>query len=44
MVAVAGVTLVGASVKLAVPRMACVDEFVAVMVTVSVEVRLFGAV
>ena len=47
-VAVDGVTLVGnadaVSVKLAVPRTACVDEFVAVIVTVSLDATLLGAV
>jgi hypothetical protein len=46
-VAVAGLTLVGGeavSAKLAVPRTACVVEFFAVMVTVSSEATVLGAV
>ena len=46
-VAFDGLTRVGrevVSLKLAVPRTACVDEFVAVMVRISLEATLFGAV
>jgi hypothetical protein len=43
-VAVAGVTLIGSSVKLAVPRMACVTAFDAVTAIVCSDSMLFGAV